>query len=87
MDAARTEPVLGDREAGAALAEQVGGGHAAVLVGDLPVAGPLVVAHHGHRAHAGEARRVDGHEDQARALVRRASGSVTTMAIASAAPL
>ena len=50
------------------------GGHPAVLVGDLPVAGPLVVPHHRHRAHAGEARRVHGHEDHARALVRRGVG-------------
>ena len=45
--------------------EQVGLRHAAVLVADLAVARPAVMAHHGHRADEVEARRVDGHEDHA----------------------
>ena len=51
VDAARAEPVLGDHEAGAALAEQVRLRHAAVAVADLAVAGALVVAHHRDVAH------------------------------------
>ena len=69
VDAARAEAVLGDHEAGAALAEQVRGRHAAVLVADLAVARPAVVAHHGHRADQVEAGVVDRHEDHARPRV------------------
>ena len=36
--------------------------------------GPPSMAHHRHRAHEVEARRVGGHEDHARALVRRGVG-------------
>ena len=69
VDAARAEAVLGDHEAGAALAEQVGGRHAAVLVADLAVAGAAVVAHHRDRADEVEAGVVDGDEDHARPRV------------------
>ena len=72
----------------AALAEQVVGRHAAVLVADLPVAGALVVAHHRHRAHAGRSRACrSGTRIMLARLCGGASGSVTTIAIASAAPL
>ena len=88
VDAAGAEPVLGDREAGAALAEQVVGRHAAVLVAHLPVAGAPVVAHHRHRADAGEARACrSGTRIMLARLCGGASGSVTTIAIAIDAPL
>ena len=74
VDAAGAQAVLRDREPGAALAEQVAGRHAAVLVAHLPVARSLVVAHHRHRPDALEAGRVDRHEDHARPLVRRRVG-------------
>ena len=64
------EAVLGDHEARAALAEQVGLGHAAVGVADLAVAGAAVVAHHRDGADQLEARVVDGDEDHARPRVR-----------------
>ena len=63
------EPVLGDGEARALLAEQVGGGHAAFFVADLAVAGALVVAHHRDRADQVEAGRVGRHADHRGARV------------------
>ena len=69
VDAAGAEPVLGDHEAGAALAEQVGLRDAAVRVADLAVAGPPVVAHHRDVADQLEARVVDRDDDHARPRV------------------
>ena len=69
VDPAGAEAVLGDHEAGAARAEQVRHRHAAVLVADLAVARPLVVAHHRDRADQVEARGVGRDDDHARPRV------------------
>ena len=63
------EPVLGDHEAGAPLAEQARGRHAAVLVADLAVAGAAGMAHHRDRSDQVEAGVVGGDEDHARPRV------------------
>ena len=89
VDAPGPEPLLGDDEARAALAEQVGRGDADVLVGDLPVGGPAAagLAHDRDVAHQAEARGVRRDDDLAGAgMTLGCSGSVTAMTIAKAAP-
>ena len=63
VDAARAEAGLGDGEAAALLAEQVGDGHPHVVEADLAVALRSVVAEHRQVAHDGHAGRVQRHED------------------------
>ena len=63
VDAAGAEPGLGDREAAALLAEQVGRRHPDVVEGDLAVAVLVLPAEHRQRPHDRHTGGVDGHED------------------------
>ena len=75
MDPPRAEPLLRDREARAAGAEQAVAGHAHALVDDLgvPADAPEVLGRMLHRrdvAHDPHARRVGGHDEHRGATVR-----------------
>src|SRR5579883_964642 len=72
MNAPRTEPGLGDGEAGPLLAEYVGTRHPTILVADLRMAGPVVarVTHARDVADDAEARRVGRDDNLAGAAVR-----------------
>ena len=76
VDAAGAQPVLGDLEALADLADQIRLGHAHVAVVDLGVTETevLVAAHHRYVAHHIDARCVARHQDHRSALVGRRVG-------------
>src|SRR6202453_540608 len=69
VDAARSQPRLGDREATAFFAEQVGGRYPDVVVDDLAVPGLVVVTEDRCRADDSHARRIYRHQHHRLLLV------------------